>query len=100
MDRCQQPSKLSHRVTVSVLHRLIPGFLTLKTARSRRTPEGIIIRTPSPELGATPAPAPAPTAVCFILTPLNGQSILMDSLPFFQFNSILREKGIPDPRLH
>jgi hypothetical protein len=62
----------------------------MKTVSSPQILEGFITYTPSPR-GAKPTLALAP--FCYIPTPQNMGSYLLDSLPFLQFTSIFSQGG-------
>jgi hypothetical protein len=68
----------------------------METAPSPRTPEGIVIRTPLPT-HATLAPVGSlPSPAYCMPTPANAEPILIDYLPFIQFNSMLSLEGMLD----
>lgn len=70
------------------------GFSPQKEGPSPPTPDGFVIRTPSPKLNTTVS-----TAAEFydVHLPMNMCPLLMDYLPFHQFNSIFSHAGKRDP---
>jgi hypothetical protein len=73
-----------------------PQILTMETAPSPRTPEGIIIRTPLPTRATIAPVGSLPSPAYSMPTPANAEPILIDYLPFIQFNSMFSLEGMLD----
>jgi hypothetical protein len=92
MVPCQKQLKCRYKVITSINFK--SWILTMKIASFLPTPEGFIIRTPSPKV-ATPPPASA--LLCYIPTPANVGFSPIDCLPFYQFSSLFSQEGMLNP---
>jgi hypothetical protein len=65
----------------------------MTTGPSPPTPEGFVIRTPSPKITASTSliSATASAALFYVPPLMNTSSFLMDYLPFYQFNLVLNQ---------